>query len=100
MNRQITILAPAELEIKAAAGWYNDLRAGLGLELTIEIRAAIQRAAEHPRSCSHLRKQPEIRRASAHRFPYHIFFFVEPDKIVVFAVLHSARHDREWKKRV
>jgi len=47
-----------------------------------------------------LRRKPEVRRALVGRFPYRIFFVVRPEAIVMFRVLHSARHDREWKKNV
>jgi hypothetical protein len=40
-----------------------------------------------------------VRRALTRRFPYRVFFIVLPDAIVVFAVLHAARHDRIWKQR-
>jgi hypothetical protein len=40
------------------------------------------------------RRRPEIRRVLVRRFPYRVFFFLLPDAIVVFRVLHGARHDR------
>lgn len=47
-----------------------------------------------------LRKRPVVRRILARRFSYRIFYIVRTDAIVVFAVLHTARHDRHWKQRV
>ena len=46
------------------------------------------------------RKRPEVRRVLARRLPYRIFFIVREDAIVVFAIIHAARHERHWQKRL
>jgi hypothetical protein len=46
----------------------------------------------------HRRKQ--VRWAYPRRFPYRIIFRVIGDTVVVYAVIHAARHDRRWKERV
>ena len=46
-----------------------------------------------------MRRNPLVRRVLTRRFPYRVFFIVRPDAIVVFAVVHAARHDRVWKHR-
>ncbi len=100
MSRRLIIRAEAEADISEAVVWYEAREAGLGLELVAEIGAAVQRAVERPLSYRRLRKRPEVRRVLARRYPYRIFFIVRTDAIVVFAILHAARHDRHWKKRV
>lgn len=40
------------------------------------------------------------RRVIAGRFPYRVFYILRADAIVVFRVLHGARHDREWSTNV
>jgi toxin ParE1/3/4 len=100
MSRRLIIRAEAETDITEAVVWYESREAGLGFELMGEIGAAIQRAVDRPLSYLRLRKLPEVRRILAQRFPYRIFYIVRTDAIVVFAVLHAARHDRQWKKRV
>jgi len=42
---------------------------------------------------------PTVRRILTRRFPYRVFFIVRLDAIIVFAVLHAARHDRVWTHR-
>jgi plasmid stabilization system protein ParE len=100
VSHRLIVRSEAEADITAAALWYEDREAGLGLELTAEIRGAIERAAERPLTYLRFRKDPEIRRILARRFPFRVFFIVRSDAIIVFAVLHAARHDRHWKKRV
>jgi plasmid stabilization system protein ParE len=41
----------------------------------------------------------EVRRALTRRFPYGVFCVVEPQRIVVLAVLHTARDPQVWKAR-
>jgi plasmid stabilization system protein ParE len=100
MSHRLIVRAEAEADLTEAALWYEERQAGLGLELTLEVRAAIRRAVENPLHYLLLRERPEVRRALTRRFPYRIFFIVRDDAIVVFAVLHAARHDRHWRERL
>jgi len=100
MNRRLIIRPEAESDIIDAAVWYESREAGLGFEVAAEIRAAIKRAVEYPMAHMLLRKHPEVHRVLAQRFPYRIFYIVRSDAIVIFAVLHAARHDRKWQQRI
>jgi plasmid stabilization system protein ParE len=99
MNRQLIIRPEAEADLTDAAVWYDSRELGLGSEFISELHSAIERALKHPESFTHVRRNPMVRRVLARRFPYRVFFIVRPDVIVVFAVLHAARHDRVWKHR-
>lgn len=100
MSCRLIVRPEAEADIIDAVVWYENQKAGLGFEVTAEIRMAVNRALEHPRAHVLLRKYPEVHRVLAHRFPYRIFYIVRSDAIVVFAVLHAARHDRHWEQRI
>lgn len=100
MSRRLIVRAEAESDITEAALWYDERRAGLGWELTLEIRSAILRAVDRPFSQLRLRMSPDVRRILARRFPYRIFYIVRSDAVVVFAVIHAARSDRAWTKRL
>ena len=100
MSRRLIIRKEAEADITEAALWYDAREAGLGLELTAEVYAAIRRALASPSGYLRLRKRPEVRRILARRFPYRIFYIVRPDAMIVFAVIHAARHSRHWKRRL
>jgi toxin ParE1/3/4 len=73
MSHRLIVRSEAEADITEAALWYEGRAAGLGLELTAEIRRAIQRAVERPLTCLRFRKHPEVRRILARRFPYRVF---------------------------
>ena len=99
MNRRLIVRPEAEADILKAALWYEE-EAGLGLELSAEIRAAIDRAVENPLAYLRLRERPHVRRVVIHRFPYRVFYIVRDDAIIVFAVLHTSRHERQWRHRL
>jgi plasmid stabilization system protein ParE len=99
MNRRLIIRPEAEADLTDAAVWYDSRESGLGLELLSEVDWAIARALKNPESFTRVRRNPTIRRVLTRRFPYRVFFIVRADAIVVFAVLHAARHDRIWKNR-
>jgi plasmid stabilization system protein ParE len=100
MSHRIIIRHEAEVDITDAAIWYHQQQPGLGHEFLGEVEAAIASAAEHPTQFPRLRRKPEVRRVLTRRFPFRVFFIRRTDAIVVFRVLHSARHDREWKQSV
>jgi plasmid stabilization system protein ParE len=100
MSRRLIVRAAAEADITEAALWYDGQEAGLGLELILEIRSAIRHAFQNPLHHLLMRQHPEVRRILARRFPYRIFFIVREDALIVFAVIHAARHDRHWHERL
>jgi toxin ParE1/3/4 len=97
---RVIIRIEAEVDITDAAIWYHGKQSGLGHDFLAEVENAIDRAAENPFRYPCLRRKPEVRRVLMERFPYRVFFIRRPDSIVVFRVLHGARHDREWKRNV
>jgi toxin ParE1/3/4 len=100
MSRRLVVRAEAEADIADAALWYEARALGLGLEFVEEVGIAVRRATETPLMFTLLRFRPEVRRVLTRRFPYRIFFVVRDDAVVVFAVMHAARHDRSWRARV
>ena len=77
---------PAAAEIDRAYTWYQNVRVGLGDEFLGCIDAMVSRVARGP--ADYPMVYPEVRRALVHRFPYAMFYLVEPGRVVVLAVLH------------
>ncbi len=100
VKHTILVRAGAEADIAAAAIWYEQQRPGLGREFVADIDDAIAIAVANPFRFPCLRRRPEARRILTRRFPYRVFFVRQGDKLVVFRVLHSARHDREWRSNI
>ena len=65
----------------------------MGLEFTFEIRAAIRRAVENPTPTIEPLLELEVRRICSRGASYRIFHRPRDDAILVFVVLHAARHD-------
>ncbi len=97
---RVIIRDEAEADINDAATWYHEQQPGLGDEFLAEVESALARIAQNPFVVPCLRRKPEVRRVLTHRFPYRIFFIRRDDALVVFRVLHGARHDREWEANV
>ena len=100
MSLRLIVRPEAEADALEAALWYESREPGLGLEVTAELQAAIERALENPLAYLLLRKQPHVRRVLTRRFPYRIFYIVRSDALVVFAILHAARDERYWRRRL
>ena len=99
-EHRLIIRLKAEEDLSAAALFYDLQRPGLGDEFLAEVHSAIAKALENPFQFVRLRRQPEVRRVLTQRFPYRIFFIRRVGYIIVFRVLHGARHDREWKQNI
>lgn len=74
--------------------WYEEQRAGLGEELLAAVDASFDEIEEFPEMFACARGN--VRRAIVNRFPYAVFYQIEPKRIVILAVLHTARDPRLW----
>jgi plasmid stabilization system protein ParE len=94
------VLTPAAVDdVRAAQRWYLEQRVDLAERFERSLDQALVRVLEHPRAFPVVYRS--VRRAPvAGGFPaYQIFYRLEGDSLVVFAVLHSARHPRTWRRR-
>jgi plasmid stabilization system protein ParE len=81
-------------DLAGTYGWYEDQRSGLGEEFLAAVEAtfdAIERIPEMFR-----RVHGEVRRANVSRFPYAVFYRIDPKSVVVLTVLHTARDPKLW----
>jgi toxin ParE1/3/4 len=92
----------AEDDIIEAARWYDTQREGLGDEFIEEVVAVFDALETNP--LLHCRRHPtkNIRWRYPKRFPYRVVYEVVEEKhlVIIAAVIHAARHDREWRRRV
>ena len=100
MKYRVIVRSRAESDIADAAGWYEGQRPTLGQEFVDEALRIIRRAADNPLQFARVRQAPEVRRALGNRFPYAVYFLRYANAIVIFRILHTSRHDREWKSHV
>jgi plasmid stabilization system protein ParE len=87
----------ASAEFEGAVAYYEERQTGLGLDLALEVQAAIQNIVAFPHAWPVI--EGEIRRCLVHRFPYGILYAIEPTEIWVLAVMHLRRDPDYWKHR-
>ena len=93
----------AVAELRAAAFWYDERRAGLGDEFIDDVKRLGRQIADSPAtfatwagwSGSH----PAIRRALLDRFPYAVAFEIREHEIIILAVAHAKRRPLYWARR-
>jgi plasmid stabilization system protein ParE len=95
--RRLELRAEAESDVLAAALHYEGERAGLGFRFEAELNRTFTHMAEMPLSFAEI--APGVHRALLRTFPYGIFFAIEPELVLVLAVLHLHRHPDRWKER-
>lgn len=97
MARRLVVQPQSDLDIQAAAVWYEDQRSGLGVRFLDELDLLFQRIDYNPRQFP--RMEGEVRRALLSHFPYGVYFVGESDDIAILAVLHLHREPDIWKSR-
>ena len=102
MNWRVEFRPEVELDVAEAAGWYEKREPGLGAEFVEEIIRVWDALTENP--LLNCRRHPtrNIRWRYPDRFPYRVIYEVNESTqtVIVAAVLHAARHDRHWKRRL
>ena len=97
MSLPVRFSVAARAEFIEAAAWYEAQRANLGVEFISEIDRCVVLAAEQPKCCAVIYK--DVRRVTARRFPYSVYFRTEAHRVVVLAVFHGSRDPIIWKRR-
>jgi len=102
MSWRVLFRPEVEQDVAKAAKWYDGQQPGLGKEFREEVIQVFDALGVNP--LLYCRRHPlkNIRWRYPERFPYRIIYEVlENEKtIVIAAVLHAARHDRHWQRRV
>lgn len=80
----------ARKDVLAAFEWYEQRRAGLGMEYRDALDATIARILRYPVAFEP--GERGLRRALVSRFPHALYFRVYAEALVVVGVLH-AQHD-------
>jgi mRNA-degrading endonuclease RelE of RelBE toxin-antitoxin system len=98
---KVVVRPQADNDILTAAAWYDAQYQGLGnqfIEETLKVFDALQ---INPLLHCQRDFEKNIRWRYPGHFPYRVVYQVnEPGRaVIIISVLHSSRHDREWRKR-
>jgi len=84
----------ANRDIDAAAHWYEEQQAGLGIDFLDELEVMLTYLESNPFLFQAF--SDSFRQAPLHRFPYVVIYRIEePDTVVVLAVFHTERDPRK-----
>ena len=97
MSLRFIITPEAEADLAEAKAWYDKQRQGLAEGLILCVEEAFDRICRIPLASAEV--YPGVRRVIVRRFPYRVFYRVDPDQIAVIAVYHSSRDPRGWQAR-
>jgi plasmid stabilization system protein ParE len=84
-------------EYAEAVKYYAQQRTELAQSFIDAVEEAIYRIRESPDRWSVL--DEDIRRCLTRKFPYGILYTIEPDYILILAVMHCSRNPGYWKNR-
>ena len=87
--REVVFRPEARADLESAYRWYEDRRRGLGEELLLVVDAVVEQIRRAPEAYPVIHRS--VRRALTRRFPYGVFYVVEPKRLVVLAIFHGRR---------
>ena len=97
MIKRIRLLISAEQEMFDAACYYELQAVGLGQDFLDTVEMLLRDIVDFPESWPIV--LDDIRRRLIRRFPYSLLYRIDPDEIVVLAVMHQKRHPSYWLAR-
>jgi len=83
-------------DLADAFTYYEEQVEGLGEGFLSAVDSTFDAIERYPEMFAKV--HAEARRALVSRFPYAVFYRAEPQRVVVFRVLHTARDPKAWPK--
>ena len=78
--------------------WHDEQHPGLGAEFLRSAEATFARIERSPELYPVV--DAESRRAPIRRFPFVVYYEIETDQVVIYAVWHYRRDPHGWQQRV
>jgi plasmid stabilization system protein ParE len=97
MSRPLVFELEVEAEVDEAYRWYERKRRGLGEDFLAAVQLTLDRVQMNPELPAIIYRG--VRRALVRRFPYAVYYRVEPERIAVIAIHHGKRNPRHWQSR-
>ena len=85
-------------EYSEAVQYYAEQRVDLAQEFIDAVEGAVYRLRDSPKLYPAIDR--DIRRCLTRKFPYAILYTVEPDFILILAVMHCKKKPGYWKSRL
>jgi toxin ParE1/3/4 len=98
MSLPIRFLPEARDEFDAAADWYEQRQAGLGVAFVARVREVLQRLSANPQL--HAVSYQDVQKAIVRQFPYVVLYREEAGEVLVISIFHTARDPSVWQSRI
>lgn len=100
MSFRVELRPQVSADVFAAAAWYEERESGLGTAFAFAVQRRLDELPQNPLLPRIRDRVRGVRWVFPDRFPYRIIYRVTGQTVLVIAIIHAARHDRHWKKRV
>jgi plasmid stabilization system protein ParE len=97
MSLPVVLRPAARAEFDEAFNWYEEQKPGLGAEFVTYVDKVLSRISATPLQFPQVFQ--EVRRVVVHRFPFAVYYKIDPRQVVVLAVFHSKRDPIIWQMR-
>ncbi len=97
MKPRLLLEPEAKADLAEAFDWYESQRPGLGSEYLAEVARVLEHIERGPEAYPIV--QGQTRRALVRRFPYAVFYIIDPVLVAVTSVMHGRREPRRWQER-
>ena len=98
MSLRVEFLSGADVELQEVFSQFEDYPDGFGVEFLTVVEAYLARIAVFPEIAPIYLEN--VRRQIMRRFPYGIFYEVQPARILVTAILDLRRDEQEIIRRL
>ena len=78
--------------------WYAAKDTGLGEAFVDDVEEGVHRIVSHPQAWQPL--EGGIRRCLLKRFPFAIYYAIEGEAVLVYALMHTSRRPDCWRNRI
>jgi plasmid stabilization system protein ParE len=97
---RLVVRPEVDADLREAEMWYERQRPGLGAEFLRKVHKSMSSLPDNPFRHPVRDRRFQVRWSYPWPFPYRIVYRVLQDTVVIYTVVHSARHEHHWQKRV
>ena len=94
---KVRLTSAARADVSEAHNWYLQRSPRAARAFLDAVEVALTAIGESP--AANLLVHRNLRRLLVRGFPYGVFYYVQPDQVVVIGCMHGARHPRTWQRR-
>jgi plasmid stabilization system protein ParE len=100
VSGKVTLTPEAKDDIAEAAAWYRERSILAAERFLFAIGFALSRIEQQPTTQAIVDVSTGARRALLSKFPHRVFYLIDGERIVVFAVISHLRDDTAWRERL